>query len=176
MDEQVDEDLREIRELQAERQEQEDLQEVRQNQELRALRQICRYRQLVPLRGRRCPNVYRVCRDAMRDMSDAEFKQYFRFDKATVAFLAGILDLGHPNNRGRPLTPEQQICIALNVYGGGIYSQIAGFCGGVSNNCTFENINRVTDRQFALKAQYIQLPTNMQMQETVQSVGQIWSP
>jgi hypothetical protein len=107
MEEQVDEDLREIRELQAERREREDLREVRQDRELLALRQIRRYRQLVPLRGRRRPNVYRVRGDAMRDMSDAEFKRHFRFDKATVARLAGILDLGRPNNRGRPLTPAR---------------------------------------------------------------------
>jgi hypothetical protein len=85
-----------------------------------------------------------------------------------VARLAVILDLGRPNNRGRPLTPEQQLCIALNFFGGGIYTRIAGFCGGVSNSCAWVTINRVTDRLFALKGQFIQLPTNADLAETAQ--------
>jgi hypothetical protein len=106
----------------------------------------------------------------MRDMSDAEFKRHFRFDKPTVARLAVLLDLGRPNNRGRPLTPEQQLCIALNFFGGGIYTRIAGYCGAVSNTCAWTTINRVTDRLFQLKGQFIRLPTAPEMEQTAQNL------
>jgi hypothetical protein len=66
------------------------------------------------------------------------------------------------------LTPEQQLCIALNFFGGGIYTRIAGFCGGVSKSCAWVTINRVTDRLLVLKGQFIQLPTNAEMAETAQ--------
>ncbi len=48
--------------------------------------------------------------------------------------LAALMNLGRENDRGRPLSPIQQVCVALNFYGGGHYTRVAGLCGGVSQN------------------------------------------
>jgi hypothetical protein len=48
------------------------------------------------------------------------FKCYrYRFDKETVVRLTEQLpNLERPNDRGRPLTPIQQVCITLGYFGG----------------------------------------------------------
>jgi hypothetical protein len=78
-----DQDLQDIRELQADQRDRRDLEDVRRDREFLALQQIRRYRQVAARRGRR-PNVYRVRGDAMRDMSDAEFKRHFRLEIHTI--------------------------------------------------------------------------------------------
>jgi hypothetical protein len=99
-------------------------------------------------------------------LSDTEFKSHFRFDKESVNRLAGLLNLGRKNNRRRPLTPVQQVCLALNFYAGGHFTRIAGLCGGVSQKTAWLAIQRVTNQLCLLKAQYIRMPTTQEMEET----------
>lgn len=75
--------------------------------------------------------------------------------------LTGLLEgLGRPNNRGRPLTPIQQVCIALNFYGGGHLTRIAGLCGGVSQKAAWCAVRRVTMSICRQKPNYIQFPSD----------------
>jgi hypothetical protein len=76
------------------------------------------------------------------------------------------LALGRRNNRGRPLTPIQQVCVALNFYAGGHFTRISGLCGGVSQKTAWLAINRVTNKLCRLKAHFIRLPTTLEMEET----------
>jgi hypothetical protein len=99
-------------------------------------------------------------------LSDTEFKSHFRFDKESVNRLAGLLNLGRKNNRGRPLTPVQQVCLALNFYAGGHFTRIAALCGGVSQKTAWLAIQKVTNQLCLLKAQYIRMPTTQEMEET----------
>jgi hypothetical protein len=85
-----------------------------------------------------------------------------------VKDLARILPLDRPNNRGRPLTPIQQVCIALNFYGGGHLTRVAGLCGGVSQKAAWCAIRKVTAGLCDLKGQVIQMPTNREMAATAQ--------
>jgi hypothetical protein len=82
--------------------------------------------------------------------------------------LAELLNLGRLNNRGRPLTPVQQVCVALNFYAAGSFTHIAALCGGVSQKTAWRAINRVTNQLCLLKAQFIRMPTNQEMAETAQ--------
>lgn len=104
----------------------------------------------------------------MLALSDAEFKSHFRFNKASVTRLAEILGLGRRNFRGRPLSPIQQVCIALNFYGGGHFTRVSGLCGGVSQKAAWTAIHRVTDKLCLLRAFYIKFPTNQELMETAQ--------
>ncbi len=79
-------------------------------------------------------------RDALRDY---EFKQHFRFSKENATRLADFLDLDRGNNRGLPLTPIQQVCIALATFAGGHFQRISGYCGMVSQNAAWWAIERV---------------------------------
>ena len=59
----------------------------------------------------------------------------FRFTKETFAKIVQMLEpdlLLDP--RGDPLSPVQQVCVALHTYGGGHYQRVSGLCGGVSQN------------------------------------------
>ncbi len=78
-----DQYLWDIQELQADQHDRWDLEDMRRDREFLALQQIHRYRQ-VAAQGRCRPNVYHVRGDAMRDMSDAEFKHHFRFKILTI--------------------------------------------------------------------------------------------
>ena len=55
--------------------------------------------------------------------NDAEFRRNFRLEKQTLLSLVDILrvDLERPNNRGSPLSPEQQVCLCLQYLATGIY-------------------------------------------------------
>jgi hypothetical protein len=62
-------------------------------------------------------------------ISDAEFRTHFRFSKDQVAELVQMLlpHLRHETERGNPLTPVQQLCAALNYFGGGQFQRITGW-------------------------------------------------
>jgi hypothetical protein len=83
-----------------------------------------------------------------------------------VLRLVEILNLGRMNNRGRPLTPIQQVCLGLNFYAGGHFTRISGLCGGVCQKTAWLAIERVTNQLCLLKAQYIHMPTDQEMEET----------
>jgi hypothetical protein len=106
--------------------------------------------------------------DPLASISDAEFRRHFRFDTDNVRRLVDMLqpNLDIDSDRGIPLSPIQQLCLALNFYGGGHFQQIAGLCGGVSQPTAHRCIKRVTESLCQLKPQHIMMPTRQQMQET----------
>jgi hypothetical protein len=92
-----------------------------------------------------------------------------RFNKANVQRITELLQgLDRPNNRGRPLTPIQQVCIALNFYGGGHLTRIAGLCGGVSQKAAWNAVRRVTFAFCELKPQFIRMPSDQDCAATAQ--------
>jgi hypothetical protein len=121
-------------------------------------------------RRRNNPPVYRRRIDPTEVLSDAEFKRHFRFDKQSVRDIANMLhnDLAQPNNRGRPLTPLQQVCIALNHYAGAHFQRVSAMCAGVSQTAAWWAIKRVTYALCDRKAEFIRMPTVQDMEETAQ--------
>ena len=76
-----------------------------------------------------------------------------------------ILDnLRHESDRGQALTPLQQLCIALNYYGGGMFQRVLGLCGGVSQRTAGRCIEKVTRALIEHKPNHIMMPTLEQMQ------------
>ena len=118
--------------------------------------------------GRRArnPSVFKRRLDPLSALSDTEFKSHYRVNKPTVLKLAEVLGLAPGNFRGRPLSAVQQVCVALNFYGGGHFTRVAGLCQGVSQKAAWWAIRRVTNKLCEMKDVFIVLPTDEEMAET----------
>jgi hypothetical protein len=105
--------------------------------------------------------VARRMTDPLTAISNREFRRHFRFTKAQVGQLVVMLmpNLRHETDRGNPLTPVQQICIALNHYGGGHFQRISGLCGGISQQTAQRCLVKVTEALCQQKAEHIRMPT-----------------
>ena len=83
-------------------------------------------------------------------------------------------ELERPDDRGRPLDPIQEVCIALAYYGGAQLTRIAGLCGGVSQMTAWRSIRRVTTCLASLKEQVIRMPTNEEAEATARRLEAIY--
>ncbi len=119
--------------------------------------------------------------DPMESLSDAEFKITFRFEKHNANRLTEILmdDLIRPvedgdvnGDRGRPLTPIQKVCIALNSFAGGHFQRISGLCGGVSRAAAHKAICQVTDAIVARRKEFIFFPSVEEMRESQRELAE----
>jgi len=119
-------------------------------------------------RNPRGPTVYHRRRDPSQALSEVEFQQHFRLSKETVYRLVNLLldDISFPNQRGRPLSPIQQVCLTLNTWAGGNFQRISGYCGGVSLCGAWHAIVRVTHAVCRRKPKFIRMPTIAEMEET----------
>jgi DDE superfamily endonuclease len=99
-------------------------------------------------------------------LSDFDFKRHFRFSKDAVVFIADLLELERPTDRGLPLTPVQSVCLALNQYAGAHFTRVSAYCGNVSYHGAWAAIDRVTDALCALKDVVIVMPTIEEMEMT----------
>ena len=126
----------------------------------------------VALHKEYAPRVPRVRVDPLDSMSDPEFKRHFRFSKQSVERIADMLgeDLEFDTNRGEPLSPVQQVCLALHHYGGGQFQRVTGLCGGVSQNGARLALVRVTDALVKRRAEFIYMPDTEEMEETSQNI------
>lgn len=98
-----------------------------------------RYKQLRNYANRRNTHVRRVrhLRDRfnpLEEYDDEAFRLRFRLRKDSVSDLVKILakDLEHQTRRGLPLTPMQQVLIALRFYATGTFQRVIGDLFGVS--------------------------------------------
>ena len=92
-----------------------------------------RYKQLRNYANRRNTHVRRVrhLRDRfnpLEEYDDEAFRLRFRLRKDSVSDLVKILakDLEHQTRRGLPLTPVQQVQIALRFYATGSFQRVIG--------------------------------------------------
>ena len=70
--------------------------------------------------------------------------------------------------RGNPLSPVQQVCVALNNYAGGQFQRITGLCGGISQTGARLALIRVTDALVDIKHQFVKMPKTDEMEDTSQ--------
>ncbi len=96
-----------------------------------------------------------------------------RLEKPNVIRLTETLaeDLSAPidnehGQRGRPLTPIQKVCIALNSYAGGHFQRVSGLCGGVSKAAAHKAICQVTEAIVARRNEFIFFPSVDEMRES----------
>lgn len=110
--------------------------------------------------------VYNDRIDPRRHLNDVDFKKHFRFNKQTVTWLAESLALERANDRGRPLTPIQSVCLTLNHFGGGQFNRVSAYCGNSSASATWRAIERVRDALCERAHEYIVMPTVAEMRAT----------
>ena len=75
-------------------------------------------------------------------------------------------DLLYDNNRGTPLSPIQQVCIALNHYGGNQFQRVSAVCAGVCQGTARNCLVRVTEALVKRRADFMFMPSMEEMAET----------
>lgn len=95
------------------------------------------------------------------NMSDAQFKLHFRFTKVGVRRITNMLlpFLMRNNEKGNPLSPFNQVCIALLQLSGACFQRTTGLAaGGISQNCARMTTIAVVHALFGLRNQWIKFP------------------
>ena len=102
------------------------------------------------------------------------FKQHFRFNKQNFRRILDLIEhnLVYPTPRNNPLTPTQQLCIALSFYAGVSFQKTLGLVAGVSQYSAWKAIHRVTDALMAYKDRYIHLPPRQTLEDTARRMLQ----
>lgn len=127
-----------------------------------------RYKQLRNYANRRNTHVRRVrhLRDRfnpLEEYDDEAFRLRFRLRKDSVSDLVKILakDLEHQTRRGLPLTPMQQVLIALRFYATGTFQRVIGDLFGVSVFAACRVIHKVSRAIAKQKRQFLSIPGNL---------------
>jgi hypothetical protein len=95
-------------------------------------------------------------------------RRQYRLTREGVLRLVDLLnhELLFRGNRGRPLSPLQQVCLALTFYASGTLQRTAGYLAGVKKSCACLTIRRVTRAICQLAPQFVTMPTEQEMQVT----------
>ena len=127
-----------------------------------------RYKQLRDYANRHNVHVRRVrhLRDRfnpLEEYDDEDFRLRFRLRKDSVSDLAKILDkdLQHQTRRGLPLTPMQQVLIALRFYATGTFQRVIGDLFGVSVFAAGKVIHKASGTIAKLKRRFLSIPENL---------------
>ena len=125
-----------------------------------------RYRQLRNYANRRNIRI-RPLRDRFNPLEEYHYEDFplrFRLRKDSVIDLVKILepkDLQHQTRRGLPLTPMQQMLIALRFYVTGTFSRVIGDLFGVSTFAACTTIHKVSKAIAKQRAQFLSFPENL---------------
>jgi hypothetical protein len=115
-------------------------------------------------------------RDDPRELfCDREFVQHFRMSKNQLSELADLLNqfLAFDTQRGNPLPPIMQVCLALNHYAGGHFQRTSGYCARVSTNAARNALLRVTRGLCEISEEYIAMPEATEMADTARRMLQL---
>ena len=128
-----------------------------------------RYKQLRNYANRRNTDVRRVrhLRDRfnpLEEYDDEAFRLRFRLRKDSVSNLVRIhleKDLEHQTRRGLPLTPMQQVLIALRFYATGTFQRVISDLFGVSVFAACRVIHKVSSAIAKQKRQFLSFSENL---------------
>ena len=76
----------------------------------------------------------------------------------------------YTTRRGQPLSPVQQVCVALNSYAGGHFQRITGLSCGISQSTAWRAIHIVMEALCRRKGQFIRMPSVEEMEENAQRI------
>ena len=99
----------------------------------------------------------------LEEYDDEAFRLRFRLKKDAVGDLVKILDkdLQHQTRRGLPLTPMQQVLIALRFYATGTFQRVIGDLFGVSVFAAWTVIHKVSRAIAKPKRHFLSFPQNL---------------
>lgn len=109
----------------------------------------------------RLPRQFRRTNRQLDDFDDEELRRRYRFSGENIDRLIDLIGdrLKRPTRRNHPLTPRQQIMIALRFYASGCFLQLIGDTFGVDVATVSRVVTDVTDALFDLKNEYVRFPT-----------------
>ena len=126
---------------------------------------LLRYRQLREYANRRNIHVRQIRRlrdrfNPLEEYDGEDFRLRFRFRKDSVIDLVKTLDkdLQHQTRRGLPLTPMQQVLIALRFYATGTFERVVGDLFGVSVFAACTVIHKVSRAIAKQKGHFLSFP------------------
>jgi hypothetical protein len=108
-------------------------------------------------------------------LDSAEFRRTFRFSKPAVE---AIVEMVHDDlifgggNKNYPISPLQQVLVALNHYAGGQFQRTTGLCGGISQPTVCRIVKRVTEAICMHKADHVKMPSIDEMHATAGRIRQ----
>ena len=70
------------------------------------------------------------------------------------------------DGKGSPLSPLQQVCLAMTYFASDTPQRSAGYIAGVKSTCANQTVKRVVYSICELAPRFIKMPTLEQMQET----------
>lgn len=144
----------------------------RRRDRARRIQQILRYQQQMQLYG---PVVRGKMSSSLElfGVSDRQFKLTYRFSKANVMKITRILMpfLVRENEKGNPLSPPNQVAVALLQLSGACFQRITGMAaGGLSQTCARLTTKRVVEALFAIQDSWIRFPSPAEMDETAEEM------
>lgn len=94
-------------------------------------------------------------------------KQY-RFSKEGILKLTDLIkpDLAFEDGRGSPLSPLQQVCLAMTYFASDTPQRSAGYIAGVKSTCANVTLKRFVEAVCHLVPEVIKMPSREQMAET----------
>ncbi|XP_045199038.2 putative nuclease HARBI1 [Mercenaria mercenaria] len=113
----------------------------------------------------RQPRQFRRIDRQLTDFDDEELRKRYRFSSDNIDRLVRLLQhrLERRTQRNRPLTPPQQVMIALRFYASGNFLQVIGDTFGVDVATVSRTVTDVMDALFDLKDRVIRFPkTNIE--------------
>ena len=102
-------------------------------------------------------------------LDSVEFRRTFRFSKPAVEAIVEMVHdqlLFDGGNKNYPVSPLQQVLVALNHYAGGQFQRTTGLCGGISQPTVCRIVKRVSVAICMHKAQHIKTPSLDEMHAT----------
>ncbi len=106
--------------------------------------------------------------------SNSYYRAHFRFTKQNLLRVVDLVhdDLARPDDRGQPLSPLQQVALALAFYASDSFLRIAGRMMGVKKNCAHVTVKEVTNVFCRSSHKFISMPTNAEMRESANKLSE----
>jgi hypothetical protein len=98
----------------------------------------------------------------------ALIRKQYRFTKEGLIKLNGLIEekLQFDDQRGSPLSPLQQLCLAMTYFASDTPQRTAGYLAGVKSTCANSTVKRVVQAICELAPNIVTMPSRAKMQET----------
>ena len=98
----------------------------------------------------------------------SSLRKQYRFSKDGIIRLTSLIDaeLAFGDERGSPLSPLQQVCLAMTYFASDTPQRSAGYIAGVKSTCANATVKRFVEAVCRLAPEVIKMPSHGQMVET----------
>ncbi|XP_069668625.1 putative nuclease HARBI1 [Periplaneta americana] len=113
---------------------------------------------------------YRPRNSDFEELDEIKFHERYRLKKHVVELLLEQIEdrLEYNTDRNNPLTPIQQLLLALRFYATGSYQLVIGDVNGVSKSTVSRYVRKISYLLASLRPQYIKFPTGDEIPSVIQ--------